>query len=88
MPWLLPKTIAPLHQKALDRYIGGLVERLSDPGVDRNALVREELSRLLYGRPYEELLEVSPLLAMALDPEGITFEAEYYAATDPESSRR
>jgi acetyltransferase-like isoleucine patch superfamily enzyme len=88
MPWLLPKTIAPLHQKALDRYIGGLVERLSDPGVDRNALVREELSRLLYGRSYGELLEVSPLLAMALDPEGITFEAEHYAATDPERFKR
>ena len=46
MPWLLPREIAPLHQKALDRYLGSLTERLSDPNVDRNALVREELARL------------------------------------------
>ena len=88
MPWLLPREIAPLHQKALDRYLGSLPERLSDPNVDRNALVREELARLLYGRPYEELLEANPLAAMGLDPEGITFEAEYYAATDLEKFRR
>lgn len=88
MPWLLPREIAPLHQKALDRYLGSLTERLSDPNVDRNALVREELARLLYGRPYEELLEANPLAAMGLDPEGITFEAEYYAATDLEKFRR
>ena len=68
MPWLLPREIAPLHQKALDRYLGSLTERLSDPNVDRNALVREELARLLYGRPYEELLEANPLAAMGLDP--------------------
>lgn len=88
MPWLLPREIAPLHQKALDRYLGSLTEKLSDPSMDRNALVREELARLLYGRPYEELLEVNPLAAMGLDPEGITFEAEYYAATDLEKFRR
>ncbi len=88
MPWLLPRGIAPRHQESLDRFLGRLTERLSDPHLDRNALVREELAQLLYGKPYEELLEVNPLAAMALDPEGITFEAEYYAATDPEKFAR
>ena len=46
MPWLLPKTIPTDPQKALEHWLAGLSERLSDPSTDRNALVRDELSRL------------------------------------------
>ncbi|MGQ9510739.1 MAG: acyltransferase [Thermaceae bacterium] len=88
MPWLIPRDVSPPHQETLDRYLGRLQEALSDPGLDRNAFVREELARTLYGLPYEELMERNLLAAMGLDPEGITFEAEYYAATDLEKFRK
>lgn len=45
MPWLLPKTITPDADQMLKRWLGELSERLSDPAVDRYALVRDELSR-------------------------------------------
>ena len=84
MPWLLSKTIPQPSETALQRWLAGLVERLSDPSTNRNALVRDELSRILHGRPYAELAEVSPVAAMGLDPEQITLEAEYYTVIEPE----
>lgn len=83
MAWLLAKSVPQPSQAALERWLAGLSERLSDPGVDRNELVRDELARLLYTRPYAELAEVSPLAASGLDPQQVTLEAEYYIATDP-----
>jgi len=88
MPWLLPKTITPDADQMLKRWLGELSERLSDPAVDRYALVRDELSRILHARPYAELAEVAPMAALALDPANATLEAEYYIATDPEKFRR
>ncbi len=82
MPWLVPRPVDLAAEKTLDRFLGGLSERLSDPGVDRNELVRGVLAELVYGRPYEDLAESAPLAALALDPRNITFEAEYYAVTD------
>ncbi len=88
MPWLVPRPVDLAAEKALDRFLGGLSERLSDPGVDRNELVRGVLAELVYGRPYEDLAESAPLAALALDPRNVTFEAEYYTVTDPQKFAR
>ena len=88
MPWLLPRQIADEGARALERFLAELAERLSDPATDRNALVREILAQVMYGKDYQELLEKAPLAAFALDPANVTFEAEYYAATDPEKFQR
>ncbi|MDX2008168.1 MAG: acyltransferase [Meiothermus sp.] len=83
MAWLMSKSIPDAPQKALETWLGGLAERLSDASVNRNHLVRDELSRIVYARAYDELAEISPLNALALDPENATLEAEHYTATDP-----
>ncbi len=88
MPWLLPRRIASGGERLLDRFLAELGERLSDPATDRNALVREVLAQVLYGAGFEELLERAPIAALALDPAHVTFEAEYYAATDQEKFQR
>ena len=88
MPWLLPRRIASGGERLLDRFLAELGERLSDPATDRNALVREVLAQVLYGAGFEELLERAPIAALALDPARVTFEAEYYAATDQEKFQR
>lgn len=82
MPWLIPRSIAAGADALLTRSIGELAERLDDPTLDRNVVVREALAELLYAQRYDELAEQSPLAALALDPRHITFEAEYYLATD------
>lgn len=84
MPWLLPKPIPESSDRLLQRWLGGLAERLSDPSTDRYALVRDELARILHARPYDELAEAAPMAAFALDARNATFEAEHYVATDPE----
>ncbi len=88
MPWLLPRQVTPEAERELDRFLGELAERLSDPATDRNALVREILAQLLYASSFDELAERSPMAALALDPANVTFEAEYYAATDQEKFQR
>lgn len=82
MPWLIDTPLPDDAERQLERFLGGLAERLDDPAEDRNAVVREVLAELLYGRPFEELEERSPMAAFALDPRRITFEAERYASTD------
>ncbi len=83
MAWLLNKQIAEPSQKALEHWLESLTEKLSDESVNRSLLVRDELAKIIHIRSYQELLEVSPLAASGLDPDSITFEAEYYQATDP-----
>ena len=83
MPWLLNRALEPDDARALERLLGGVAERLDDPALDRNEVVRETLAELLYGAPYLEVLERAPLAAFALDPRAVTFEAEHYVATDP-----
>lgn len=82
MPWLIHKSLPTEAGSALERYIGRLAEQFDDPGLDRNVIVREALAELLYAANYHELAERSPMAAFALDPRNITFEAEYYIATD------
>lgn len=82
MTWLVPITIDKDAQSVYDRFFAGLEARLADPETDRSELCREVLAELTYGRPYAEVLAQSPLAALNLDPRNVTFEAEYYMATD------
>lgn len=88
MPWLLPRPLAPEADLALERFIGGLAERLDDPAQDRNAVVRETLAYVMYGASYSDLAERAPMAAFALDPCNIRFEAEHYVATNLEKFAR
>lgn len=88
MPWLIPRALEPAADAQLERFIGGLAERLDDPGEDRSAVARETLAELLYARPYDELCERAPMAAFGLDPRNVTFEAERYVVTDQAKFQR
>ena len=45
-------------------------------------LCQEALAEMMYGSTFAELSERAPMAAFALDAHNITFEAEYYIATD------
>jgi galactoside O-acetyltransferase len=82
MPWLIERPLPSDARRTLETYLGELAERLDDPSLDRNIIVRDELARLMHGVSFDELEERRPMAALALDPRQITFEAEYYIATD------
>ncbi len=82
MPWLIGQSLPTEAGKTLERYSGNLAEQFDDPTLDRNLIVREALAELMYGSSFEELSERAPMGAFALDARNITFEAEYYIATD------
>jgi acetyltransferase-like isoleucine patch superfamily enzyme len=82
MPWLIGQTLPTETGKTLERYSGHLAEQFDDPTLDRNIIVREALSKLMHGSSFDELSECAPMAAFALDARNITFEAEYYIATD------
>lgn len=88
MPWLTDRNLPEGADTQLNRFIGELAEQLDDPTLDRNDVVRDTLARIMHGRSYEELAQVSPMAAFALDPRNITFEAEYYIVTDQERFAR
>ncbi|MPY66353.1 acyltransferase [Deinococcus sp. SDU3-2] len=46
------------------------------------------LAQAMYGREYGQLLADAPLAALNLDARNVTFEAEYYLATDAEQFAR
>jgi acetyltransferase-like isoleucine patch superfamily enzyme len=80
--WLKPISIAPDAQSSYAAFFADLETRLRDASTDRAALVREILASTMYGRAYAQLLADAPLAALNLDSRNITFEAEYYMATD------
>ncbi|UCH27826.1 MAG: acyltransferase [Trueperaceae bacterium] len=84
MPWLIDRPLSPNAERQLSRFIGSLAEKLDDPSLDNNEIVYHTLSRLLHGKTAEELESSEPIASFALDPQNITFEAEYYVATDQE----
>jgi galactoside O-acetyltransferase len=63
-------------------FIDGLAEQLDDRSIDNNEIVYHTLVRLFHGKTPQELESSEPMSAFALDPRNITFEAEYYVATD------
>ena len=84
MPWLVKRDTPPAAQSKLTSFIGELAEKLDDPDLPRSETVRETLAQVMHGSSFNELSERSPLAALALDSENITFEAEYYVTTLPE----
>lgn len=82
MPWLISRPLPSEAGKQLEHYVGMLAEQFDDPLLDRNVIVRETLAEIMHGTSYAELSERAPMAAFALEPRNITFEAEYYVATD------
>lgn len=82
MPWLIKHSLAPESGAFLTRFIGDLAEKLDDRSLDRNDVVRDTLAQVMHAQSFGDLEARSPLAAYALDPRNITFEAEYYIATD------
>ncbi|MGL4608217.1 MAG: acyltransferase [Trueperaceae bacterium] len=82
MPWLIHRNLPTKAGKQLEGFIGSLAEQFDDSLVDRNVTVREALADIMHGSSYAELSERAPMAAFALDARNITFEAEYYVATD------
>jgi acetyltransferase-like isoleucine patch superfamily enzyme len=77
--------IGPVGEKLFPRFVAELAERLDDPSLDRNDVVRDALGQLYLGRcvePGEAEDESLPLsvrsLIASFDPRNGTLEAEYY----------
>ncbi|WP_199776934.1 acyltransferase [Deinococcus sp. NW-56] len=88
MTWLKPVSIDGDAQAAYNEFLRNLESRLADPATDRNVVAREVLAQAMYGREYGQLLADAPLAALNLDARNVTFEAEYYLATDAEQFAR
>lgn len=88
MPWLLNRSLPTEADRTLTHFVGELAERLDAPELNRSDTVRDTLARVMYAQGYEDLAERMPVAAFALDPRNITFEAEYYIATDQEKFAR
>jgi Acetyltransferase (isoleucine patch superfamily) len=88
-------SIGPVGEEVYPRFVEELAERLDDPALDRNLVVRDTLSQLYLGKPYDEgaltdrrLPIASKTLLASLDPSNATLEAEYYRELDPEKWAR
>jgi acetyltransferase-like isoleucine patch superfamily enzyme len=86
--------IGPVGEKLFPRFVAELAERLDDPALDRNEVVRDALSQLYLGRSVSASAaedESIPLairsLVASFDPRNGTLEAEYYREIDLEKWR-
>jgi acetyltransferase-like isoleucine patch superfamily enzyme len=84
-------SIGAVGEEVYPRFVAELAERLDDPALDRNLVVRDMLSQIYLGRPYDEealtdrrLAIGSKTLLASLDPRNATLEAEYYREIDLE----
>lgn len=79
-------------EREYDRWVGGIAERLSDDGVDRNELTRSILTDLYYPRlgavEPAELPDPVRLGLLQMDPRNVTLEPEYYREIDVERYAR
>lgn len=82
MTWLIPVAIDPGAQRTFDQFLADLRRKLDDPQADRYDVCREVLSQVMYGRTYADLASQMPVAALNCDARHVTFEAEYYMATD------
>lgn len=80
--WLKPVEIGQDAQATYNEFLRDLDARLSDPGTDRFELAAAVLAEIMYGRPLGQLRADAPLAALNVDARNVTFEAEYYMATD------
>jgi acetyltransferase-like isoleucine patch superfamily enzyme len=81
--------IGPTGEEVYPRFVTELAEHFDDPALDRNLVVRDALSVLYLGRPFDERLITDrrvPLgvktLMANFDPRNATMEAEYYREID------
>jgi acetyltransferase-like isoleucine patch superfamily enzyme len=82
--------IGPVGEDVFPRFIARLAEKLDDPSLDRNDIVRDALSQLYLGRTVDSDAIVGdpdvPLatktLVATFDPRNATLEAEYYKELD------
>jgi len=88
-------SIGTVGEEVYPRFVAELAERLDDPALDRNLVVRDTLSQLYLGRSYDEgvltdrrLAIGSKTLLASLDPRNATLEAEYYKELDVEKWAR
>ena len=82
--------IGPVGEEVFPRFVAELAARFDNGALDRNAVVREALSQLYLGRPFDEDALASPrtpaavrTLLASFDPRNATMEAEYYNELDP-----
>ena len=83
-------SIGPVGEEVYPRFVARLAEKLDDPAVDRNVVVRDALAQLYLGRAIDHDALVSdpdlPLatrtLVASFDPRNGTLEAEYYREID------
>lgn len=80
--------VADAADRAYERWLGGLSERLSDPSCDRDGLCREILTGIYHPGYVDadprELPETARVALLQMDPRNVTLEPEYYADIDPE----
>jgi acetyltransferase-like isoleucine patch superfamily enzyme len=82
--------IGPAGEDVFPRFIGRLAEKIDDPSLDRNVIVRDALSQLYLGRliDYDAMIEdpdvplATKTLVATFDPRNATLEAEYYREID------
>jgi len=82
--------IGSVGEDVFPRFIARLAEKLDDPSLDRNVIVRDALAQLYLGRMVDFDAMVGdpdvPLATKALiasfDPRNATLEAEYYKEID------
>ena len=83
-------SIGPVGEEVYPRFVARLAEKLDDPGLDRNVVVRDALAQLYLGRAIDHDAAVAdpdlPLatktLIASFDPRNGTLEAEYYREID------
>ncbi|MDH5643374.1 MAG: acyltransferase [Gemmatimonadota bacterium] len=98
MPKRPLRSLSPPPQASAiyDSWLGEIEERLSDPGTDRYSLCRQTLYEIFYPGfgDYSEIISdpSTPLATksalLALDPNNITLEPEYYAEVETEKFAR
>ncbi|WP_164473477.1 acyltransferase [Deinococcus psychrotolerans] len=88
MTWLKPLLTPAGAESAYTAFFADLEAKLSDPATSRPELVRELLAELMYGRSYAALEADAPMAALNLDSRNVTFESEYYMATDDAQFQR
>ena len=83
-------SIGPVGEEVYPRFVARLAEKLDDPSLDRNAVVRDALAQLYVGRAIDhdavladpDLPLATKTLIASFDPRNGTLEAEYYKEID------
>jgi acetyltransferase-like isoleucine patch superfamily enzyme len=79
-------------ERAYDRWVGEVAERLEDPGVERSELTRQILTALYYPQYVDadarELPDPTRIALLQMDPRNVTLEPEYYNEIDVERYAR